>query len=134
VLEEGVIEMLKGLMGATIWSEDLNNLLPFYRDVLGLKVAYELPDFVGFGARADGGGYTGAYLGLGTHSEIRGKPSDQYRHMIGLDSDDVDGDYGRLQAAGVEFIEKPTDYAGLRIATLKDPEGNIVQLLQAITA
>jgi len=31
--------MIKGLSGATIWSEDLNKqLLPFYRDVLGLPV------------------------------------------------------------------------------------------------
>ena len=30
--------MIKGLSGATIWSEDLNRLLPFYRDVLGLPV------------------------------------------------------------------------------------------------
>jgi hypothetical protein len=41
--------------------------------------------------------------------------------MIGLDSDNVDGDYDRLKAAGAEFIEQPTDYGGLRIATLKDP-------------
>ena len=30
--------MIKGLRGASIWSEDVKNLLPFYRDVLGLKV------------------------------------------------------------------------------------------------
>jgi predicted enzyme related to lactoylglutathione lyase len=122
--------MLNGLSGATIWSEDLNNLLPFYRDVLGLKIAFESPEFVNFGERADGGAYLGAYLGLGTHSEVKGKASDPYRHTVGLDSDNVDADYDRLQAAGVEFIEQPTDYGGLRIATLKDPEGNIVQLLQ----
>jgi predicted enzyme related to lactoylglutathione lyase len=122
--------MLKGLSGATIWSEDLSNLLPFYRDVLGLKVAYESPGFVGFGERADSGGYLGAYLGVGTHSEVKGKPADTYRHMVGLESDSVDADFERLNAAGVEFIEQPTDYGGLRIATLRDPEGNIVQLLQ----
>jgi catechol 2,3-dioxygenase-like lactoylglutathione lyase family enzyme len=127
------MKMLTGLSGATIWCEDMNRLLPFYRDVLGLRVAYELPDFVGFGERAaSGGGYTGAYLGLGTHSDVKGKTSDPYRQMVGLDSDDVDGDYSRLEAAGVEFIEKPTDYGGLRIATLKDPEGNIIQLLQPV--
>jgi predicted enzyme related to lactoylglutathione lyase len=50
--------------------------------------------------------------------------------MVGLVSDDVNADYQRLTAAGVEFMEPPADYGGLRIATLKDPEGNIVQLLQ----
>jgi hypothetical protein len=82
--------MLKGLGGATIWSEDLNNLLPLYRDVLGLKVAYEPPGLAGFGERAaSGSGYNGAYLGIGTHSEVKGKASDPYRHMVGLEGDRV---------------------------------------------
>ena len=38
--------MIKGLRGATIWSEDLNNRLPFYRDVLGLQT----PAFAVLGA------------------------------------------------------------------------------------
>jgi predicted enzyme related to lactoylglutathione lyase len=116
--------MIKGFSGATIWSEDLNNLLPFYRDVLGLKVAFQSPAFVVLG---DG---NGANLGLGTHSEIRGRASDPYRHMIGLDSDNLDADYQRLASAGAEFIEQPTEYGGLRIATLRDPEGNLIQLFQ----
>jgi predicted enzyme related to lactoylglutathione lyase len=44
--------------------------------------------------------------------------------MVGLESDDVDADFERLTAAGVEFIEKPTDYGGLRIATLRTPKSN----------
>jgi lactoylglutathione lyase len=116
--------MIKRLEGATIWSQDLNNLLPFYRDTLGLKVAQETPGFVVFGSENE------PALGLGTHSEVKGRASDPYRHMVGLGSDDLDADVVRLQAAGVEFIEQPTDYDGLRIATLKDPEGNLVQLFQ----
>jgi MFS transporter, DHA2 family, multidrug resistance protein len=116
--------MIKGLSGTTIWSEDLKNLLPFYRDVLGLKVSLETPEFAVLG---DG---NGSNLGLGTHSEVKGRASDPYRHMVGFDSDDLEADYQRLHSAGVEFIEQPTDYDGLRIATLKDPEGNLVQLFQ----
>jgi len=116
--------MIKGLSGATIWSEDLNNLLPFYRDILGLKVALETPGFVVLGERY------GTNLALGTHSAVKGKASDPYRHMVGLGSDDLDADYRRLVAAGVEFIEPPTDYNGLRIAALRDPEGNVIQLFQ----
>ena len=33
----------------TIWSQDLNNLLPFYRDTLGLKVSMQDERFVAFG-------------------------------------------------------------------------------------
>ena len=73
-----------------------------------------------------------ATLALGTHSEVRGRNADPARHMVGLNTDDVDAEYKRLAAAGVEFVEKPTDYGQLRIATLKDSEGNLVQLLQPI--
>jgi predicted enzyme related to lactoylglutathione lyase len=116
--------MIKGLRGATIWSEDLNNLLPFYRDVLGLPVGIQTPGFVvlaGPGTPA---------LALGTHSEVRGRNADPARHMVGLLTDDLSADWKRLKDGGVEFIEDPTDYGNVRIATLKDPEGNLVQLLQ----
>jgi predicted enzyme related to lactoylglutathione lyase len=117
--------MIKGLAGATIWSEDLNNqLLPFYRDVLGLPVRNQTPEFVVFGEAG------APALGLGTHSEVRGRNADPARHMVGLSASDVTADWKRLKAAGVEFVEDPKDYGLLWIATLKDPEGNLVQLLQ----
>ena len=118
--------MIQGLRGATIWSEDLTRLLPFYRDLLALPVAIEIPGFVVLGERG------APTLALGTHSEVRGRNMDPARHMVGLGSDDVDADWTRLAAAGVEFIERPTDYGQVRIATLKDPEGNLNQLLQPI--
>jgi predicted enzyme related to lactoylglutathione lyase len=118
--------MIKGLAGATIWSSNLENLLPFYRDVLGLKVRVNTPGFVVFGAPDT------AALALGTHSEVRGRNTDPSRHMVGLLTDDVDGDSTRLGGAGVEFVERPTDYGHFRIATVKDPEGNLIQLLQLI--
>jgi predicted enzyme related to lactoylglutathione lyase len=118
--------MIKQFAGASIWSEDRNNLLPFYRDVLGIKVTMESPEFVILGADSlDEPG-----LGLGTHSEVRGRNSDPARHMIGFATDDIMADWKRLKEAGVEFIEDPVSYGELSIATLKDPEGNLVQLFQ----
>ena len=116
--------MINGLAGATIWSEDLNNLLPFYRDGLGLTVRHQTPGFVVFG------GAGAPALSLGTHSEVRGGNADPAQHMVGLLTDDVAADWKRLKAAGVEFVEDPKDYGNLWLATLKDPEGNLVQLLQ----
>jgi predicted enzyme related to lactoylglutathione lyase len=115
--------MITGLRGTSIWSEDLNNLLPFYRDTLGLEVTTETPGFVVLGG-----------LWLGTHSEVRGRNADPARHMIGLTSNDLTGDWKRLKDAGIEFVEDPTDYGTVWIATLKDPEGNLVQLLQSSRA
>ena len=119
--------MIKGLRMATIWSEDLaDKLLPFYRDTLGLKVGFEGDGYMTFGDLDT------PSLALGTHSEVHGTNADPARHMVGLDTDDLDADYERLNGEGVEFIEAPTDSpdGGPRIATLKDPEGNLVQLFQ----
>ena len=101
--------MINRLRAVSIWSADLNNLLPFYRDVLGLPVAIEAPRFVVLGAPG------GPSVGLGTHSAVRGPNADPARHMIGLATDDLAADWTRLKAAGVEFVEAPT---------------NLVQLLQ----
>ena len=118
--------MITGLRGVTTWSESVDNLLPFYRDVLGLAVAIQTPGFVVLGEPG------GPAVALGTHSQVRGPNRDPARHIVGLGTDDVDSDWRRLTEAGVEFVERPTDYGQLRIATLKDPEGNLVQLLQPI--
>ena len=53
--------------------------------------------------------------------------------MVGFDTDDLDAEYQRLRSAGVEFIEQPAEYGGLRITTLIDPEGNLVQLFQPVS-
>jgi len=116
--------MIKGLSAVSVWSADLKNLLPFYRDVLGLKVVVQSERFVGLGEAG------GPSVGLGTHSDVRGRNADPARHMIGLATDDLAGDWKRLKAAGVEFVEAPTDYDTVSIATLEDPEGNLIQLIQ----
>jgi len=116
--------MITGVRGATIWSEDLNRLLPFYRDLLGFPVAIDTPGFVVLGRP---GAHT---LALGTHSEVHGKNADPARHMVGLNSDDIMADWKRLRDASVEFIEDPKDYGRAWVATFKDPDGNLLQLLQ----
>ena len=119
--------MIKQFAGASRWTEDLNNLLPFYRDVLGLKAVMDAPGYAMVGQESP----EGPGLLLGTHSQVRGRNTDPARHMVGFMSDDLTADWKRLREAGVEFIEDPTTYEdGMSIATLKDPEGNLVQLFQ----
>ena len=126
--------MIKGLACATIWSEDGKKLGAFYRDVLGLKETFMEGEHAASSEAAgyftfDGG--NGTWIGVATHSEVHGRASDPHRHMFGLTVDDVKSEYGRLKGKGVEFIEEPTDYGGgYWIATLKDPEGNLIQLFQ----
>jgi catechol 2,3-dioxygenase-like lactoylglutathione lyase family enzyme len=122
--------MIKGLSMSAIWSEDLNNLLPFYRDTLGLSVGHEAPGFTVLG---DPNTPT---IALGTHSEVHGRASDPNRHIIGLATDDIDAEYTRLKSKGVEFLEEPSaaGAAPVRFASFKDPEGNLLQLVQYMRA
>ena len=62
--------MITGLRGATLWSEDVNNLLPIYQDVVGLPVAVDAPGFVL--GQAGGASARARYK----HSEARGRNSD----------------------------------------------------------
>lgn len=117
--------MITGLGGATIWSERIGNLLPFYRDVIGLQVGIETPDFVLFSDQ------TTPALAIGTHSEVHGRTAEPARHMVGLVTDDIQADTARFKAAGVRFIEEPNDQgSGFWLATFEDPEGNLIQLYQ----
>jgi predicted enzyme related to lactoylglutathione lyase len=45
-------------------------------------------------------------------------------------TDDVQGDYERIEARGAEFTMPPTDVTGSRIAMLNDTCGNLIQLTQ----
>ena len=117
--------MIIGLRVASIWSEDVNNLLPFYRDVVGLAVGLKTPGFVIFGDPNE------PALALGTHSEVHGLARDANRHMIMLETDDCIGETRRLRELGVPFVQEPEELeGGLTIATFRDPEGNLVQLGQ----
>ena len=117
--------MIVGFGGATIWSEDINkSLRAFYSDVIGIKIRMDAPEFIVFGDA------NVAAFALGTHSDVKGLNRDPSRTMVGFVTDDVEAEYQRLKSAGVEFVDPPTDFPQLIIATLKDPEGNYVQLFQ----
>ena len=116
--------MIEGVVGVAIWTEDLNALLPFYRDTLGLEPHSVRPDFVSFK-------WGGVRLGIGSHSEVRGKNAERYRVMVNLGVDDIHSEYEALRARGVEFIRPPElEHWGGWVCTFSDPDGNTLQLLQ----
>lgn len=51
--------------------------------------------------------------------------------MVLLSTDDVDAEFARIEAAGADVIQEPTDQDwGPRDCALRDPSGNIVRLQQ----
>ncbi|MCK9518564.1 MAG: VOC family protein [Dehalococcoidia bacterium] len=116
--------MIGGLVGTTIYCEDQAQLAPFYRDVIGLQVRAEEPGETHFG------GDEGGLLIVGTHSEVHGSAREPERQIPSLLTDDVRAEYARLRERGVEFVAEPATEGGVTFVTLRDPEGNLVNLLQ----
>ncbi|MCH7577535.1 MAG: VOC family protein [Chloroflexi bacterium] len=115
--------MFMGMHSVLIWSEDVKRLVPFYRDVLGLKPQMESEGFTVFLLN-------GAGLAIGTHSEVQGRSRDPNRMMVNLRVDDCQAEYERLSKQGVEFSRTPTKDAIHIVATFHDPDGNVLQLLE----
>lgn len=62
----------------------------------------------------------------GLRPELGGRPVE-----IVLWTDDTDGDYARLTAAGASSLSAPHDFLDdLRLAWVADPDGNPIQLAQ----
>ena len=115
--------MIKRFDGVSLWSSDLQNLLPFYRDLMGLPVALNAPGFCILGDLEN------PRLCIGSHSEVSGPTTDAHRWLVRMESDDIHADVARLKAAGVPIVEEPNSQGGgFWLATCKDPEGNLVQL------
>ena len=116
--------MIQNLAGVIIWTDDLERLSAFYRDVLGLTLHSVRPDFVAFS-------FGDVRLSLGKHRQVSGPARDPYRIMINLGTTDMHRLYRRLEARGVTFIRAPEqEQWGGWVATFADPDGNILQLLQ----
>jgi catechol 2,3-dioxygenase-like lactoylglutathione lyase family enzyme len=108
--------------GITLTVSDLQKAVRFYGDVLGLTRKYQFSDYAGF----DCGGVE---IGVKTWGEL-----DQARQgepCIDLAVDDVDEMYKDLLEKGVAFLKEPEEAQwGAKIALLKDPDGNVLQLTQ----
>ena len=116
--------MIEGLAGVVVWTDDLDRLLEFYRDTLGLTPHSVRPHFVSFK-------WGGVRLGIGKHAEVSGKTAEPYRIMVNLGVDDIHRQCDLLRAKGVRFIREPErEHWGGWVATFADPDGNMLQLLQ----
>jgi len=116
--------VIKGVHSVLISTDDVGRLAPFYRDIVGLKVAMEGDDFAVFEAGS------GSQLALGVHSEVKGRSKEPDRIMVDLEVDSCQAEYDRLRAKGVEFMREPGEDEGFIVATLLDPDGNQLQLFQ----
>ena len=116
--------MIQGIAGVIIWTGDLDNLLNFYQDTLGLLPHSIHPNFVSFK-------WENMRLGIGSHDKISGHAKDPVRIMVNWRVSNIVKEYKKLTNRGVVFTRPPEqEHWGGWVATFSDPDGNILQLLQ----
>lgn len=116
--------MIDGIAGVIVWTDDLDTMLAFYRDTLGLTPHSVRPHFVSFK-------WGNLRLGLGAHAGVSGRTKDPFRIMVNLGVRDIHAEHERLSSAGVKFTRPPErEHWGGWVATFSDPDGNTIQLLQ----
>ena len=120
--------MIKGIAGVIIWTANAERLARFYRDILDMEPVSQRDGFMAFQ-------FGDLRLTITNHSEVKGDAKDPLRIMVNLAVDDIHSAYQRLLGKGVEFLREPEkEHWGGYVATFKDPDGNVLQLLQQPSA
>ncbi|GHE74766.1 hypothetical protein GCM10018785_48790 [Streptomyces longispororuber] len=133
--------MIKGLAIATVWVLDQDRAKEFYTEKLGMEVRTDMTlgeggmRFLTVGAKDQ----PEVMLALmvpgdaGTDAES----AEAIRGLVGrgalgaaLHTDDVHGDYERLKARGVEFLQEPQERPYGTEAIFRDDSGNWFSLTQ----
>jgi predicted enzyme related to lactoylglutathione lyase len=120
----------------SVYVDDQEKALRFYTEVLGfaMKADFSQGPFRWLTV-ASPEEPEGTELQLALNSDPAAKAYQQAIFAQGQPaamfySDDVKGDYERINARGGEFTMPPTDVTGSTIAMLNDTCGNLIQLVQ----
>ncbi len=142
--------MIEGIHHTAISTGDFERALAFYRDLLGFEVTSEFgwPAGVDLADRItglEGSAARVAMLQLGSDSvelfeftSPAPKTGDPKRPVcdhgithIALAVTDVDAEYQRLKQAGMLFHCPPQDMGASRVTYGRDPDGNVIELLES---
>ena len=118
---------------------DPDQALGFYRDTLGLELRNDVAkgEFrwitVGAAAQPDVAIVITNYLN-GSPADVdalAGLVAKGALNGVHFHSDDLDGTFDKLLAAGAEVIQEPTDQPwGTRDCAVRDPSGNLIRIDQ----
>lgn len=119
-----------------LYTRDIEAGLYFYRDLLGFAETFRTPvEGVPEHVELQLDGFT---LGLGTVEAAKrvhgvdAEPGSPAMVLV-VWTDDIDGAYERLSAAGVPVLQPPHDTGNNnRNALLRDPDGNLVEIVAKV--
>jgi catechol 2,3-dioxygenase-like lactoylglutathione lyase family enzyme len=119
----------------SVYVDDQAKALTFYTDVLGFKKHHDVP-------LGDDSWLTVVSPSAPDGPELLLEPAGHpavkpYRDALVADGiplaqfavDDVEAEYDRLRAAGVEFTQPPTDLGTVTVAVFDDTCGNLIQII-----
>ncbi len=123
-------------VGACLFADDMDQMVRFYRDTLGLDTQWDGGNFAEF-VTASGA----LSLFMYSRKQFAEAIGESYVPPIGLNQSfeialwlprfaDVDAEYDRLSKLGVRFpAGEPTTYSfGIRCFYVADPEGNLLEI------
>jgi predicted enzyme related to lactoylglutathione lyase len=102
------------------FTSDIEDMKKFYRDAVGLTVLNESPFFVQFESRGEGTSF--ALLAV--------RPQQEKETELCFESQDLEADIRKLRERGVEFTDEARTEAFGQVIHLRDPEGNLISLLE----
>ncbi len=115
---------LTDLAYTILYVEDVERATQFYREVVGLSLAFKAPGWVQFNTH-------GAALVLHPRLESQKKTShDGQTTHLAFRVDDLDAEYQRLTQRQVQFVAPPARADFGKHATFLDPDGNAIDLLE----
>lgn len=141
--------MILGLHHCAISSADIEGLARFYTGLLGFAEVYRagwgrdavaqsrLLGAEGTAARLIKLRHANAYLELFQFEAPAPEARGPHQRLFGyglthlcLAVTDIEGEYARLSAAGMDFTSAPARRAQFSVVYGRDPEGNVVELLE----
>ena len=125
--------MFKQIDYTMVVVSDMARSVAFYRDILGIPLKFESPDWSEFltgttTLALHGGGLVSDHPAKGNGDKYAGTCS------IGFNVEDVDKTYEELKAKGVRFVMPPTQRPGdgIKLSVCLDPDGLPIAVAQTM--
>ncbi len=102
---------------AIVFVSNMKRSVEFYRDVIGISLKFETPEWTEFATE-------GSTLAL--HKADSGSPGDANAPgtcRTGFTVPDIEAFHVRMTEHGVECVEQPRESFGAKLAQYKDPDG-----------